>query len=83
MLTVPPPALPGLRLTPTTPLPLGRALPLPVAGLAAVELGAQLVAAALPALGDLLDGVAHRLEPVQLSGAGAARRGRTTLGTLA
>jgi hypothetical protein len=50
------------------PLPSGRptALPLAAVGLAAVELGAELVAAALPALGDLLDGVAHRLEPVQL-----------------
>jgi hypothetical protein len=49
-------------------LPSGRptALPLAAVGLAAVELGAELVAAALPALGDLLDGVAHRLEPVQL-----------------
>jgi hypothetical protein len=87
VLTVPPPALPGLRLTGTTPLPLplgwALPLPLPVAGLAAVQLSAQLVAAALPALGDFLDGVADRLEPVQLSRAGAARRGRTALGSLA
>ena len=51
-------------------LPVGQALPLPLllplAGLAAVELGAELLAAAFPALGDLLDGVAYRLEPVQL-----------------
>ena len=66
------PALPGLRLTRTTPLPpalalpFDRALTLPLVGLAAVELGAELLAAALPAFGDLLDGVAHRLEPVQL-----------------
>jgi hypothetical protein len=39
---------------------------LPLAGLAAVELGAQLVTSALPALGDLLDGLTQRLEPVQL-----------------
>jgi hypothetical protein len=38
-----------------------------LAGLAAVELGAELVAAALPALGQLLDRLAGRLEPVQLS----------------
>jgi len=56
---------------------------LPVAGLAAVQFGAQLVAAALPAFGDLLDGVAHRLEPVQLAWAGATRRGRAALGALA
>jgi hypothetical protein len=37
-----------------------------VPGLAAVQLGAELVAAALPALGHLLDGVADGLEPVQL-----------------
>jgi hypothetical protein len=37
-----------------------------VAGLAALQLGAELVAAALPAFGDLLDGVADGLEPVQL-----------------
>jgi hypothetical protein len=37
-----------------------------VTGLAAVELGAELFAAALPPLGDLVDGVADRLEPVQL-----------------
>jgi hypothetical protein len=41
-----------------------------LAGLAAVELGAELVTAALPALGDLLDGLADGLEPVQLSGPG-------------
>jgi hypothetical protein len=39
-----------------------------LARLAAVELGAELVAAALPALGDLLDGAADGLEPVQLPG---------------
>lgn len=76
-LAVPPPALPGLWLTRPT------LLPLPVAGLAAVQFGAQLVAAALPAFGDLLDGIAHRLEPVQLSRAGATRRGRAALGALA
>jgi hypothetical protein len=38
-----------------------------VTWLAAVQLGAELVAAALPALGYLLDGVADGLEPVQLS----------------
>jgi hypothetical protein len=54
-----------------------------MAGLAAVELGAQLVAAALPAFGDLLDGVARRLEPVQLARAGATGRGRAGLGALA
>jgi hypothetical protein len=42
-----------------------------LAGLAAVELGAELLAAALPAFGDLLDGVAHRLEAVQLPRPGA------------
>ena len=47
------------------------ALTLALARLAAVELGAQLVAAALPALGDLLDGFAQRLEAVQLSRARA------------
>jgi hypothetical protein len=40
-------------------------------GLAAVELGAELVAAALPTLGHLLDGVADGLEPVQLPRPGA------------
>jgi hypothetical protein len=45
------------------------ALPLP--RLAAVEFGAELVAAALPAFGDLLDGVADGLEPVQLARPGA------------
>jgi hypothetical protein len=49
-------------------------LTLAAVGLAAVELGAQLVAAALPALGDLLDGVARRLEAVQLPRTGAAGR---------
>jgi hypothetical protein len=49
-------------------------LTLAAVGLAAVELGAQLVAAALPALGDLLDGVARRLEAVQLPRPGAAGR---------
>jgi hypothetical protein len=39
--------------------------------LATVEFGAELLAAALPALGDLLDGVSHRLEPVQLPRPGA------------
>jgi hypothetical protein len=63
-------------------LPLGRALPLPLAGLAAVELGAELLAAALPALGDLLDGVPHRLEPVQLPRSGPPLRGRAALGAL-
>ena len=63
-------------------LPFGRALPLPLVGLAAVELGAELVAATLPALGDLLDGVAHRLEPVQLPRPGTPRRGRAALGAL-
>jgi hypothetical protein len=47
---------------PTVPGPARLAL----ARLAAVELGAQLVTAALPAFGDLLDGAAQRLEPVQL-----------------
>jgi hypothetical protein len=41
-------------------------LPLPLARLAAVELGAELVAAALPAFGHLLDRVADGLEAVQL-----------------
>ena len=83
------PALPGLRLTratalpPALALPFGRALPLPLVGLAAVELGPELVAATLPALGDLLDGVAHRLEPVQLPRPGTPRRGRAALGGLA
>jgi hypothetical protein len=54
-----------------------------VAGLAAVQFGAELVTAALPAFGDLLDGVAHRLEPVQLARAGATGRGRAGLGALA
>jgi hypothetical protein len=53
-----------------------------VAGLPTVEFGAELVAAALPAFGDLLDGVAHRLEPVQLARAGATGRGRASLGAL-
>jgi hypothetical protein len=51
-------------------------------GLAAVELGAELVAAALPALGHLLDGVADGLEPVQLARPGApglGGAGRTLL----
>jgi hypothetical protein len=71
------PALAGLRLAapvPRLPLTLPRlppTLPLPPVGLPPVELGAELVAAALPALGDLLDGVAHRLEPVQLPRTGA------------
>jgi hypothetical protein len=78
------PALAGLRLgapVPRLPLTLPRlplilprpplALPRPPVGLPPVELGAELVAAALPALGDLLDGVAHRLEPVQLPRPGA------------
>ena len=62
--------LPRLRLTrsPT--------LGLPLAGLAAVELGAELIAAALPALGQLLDGLPDGLEPVQLPRAGAPGRGR-------
>jgi hypothetical protein len=51
--------------------------------LAAVELGAELVAATLPAFGHLLDGVADRLEPVQLARAGTAGRGRAGLGGLA
>jgi hypothetical protein len=63
-------------------LPFGRALPLPLVGLAAVELGAELVAAAFPALGDLLNGVAHRLEPVQLPRPGTPLRGRAALGAL-
>jgi hypothetical protein len=67
------PAVPGPARLPT----------LPVAGLAAVQFGAELVAAALPAFGDLLDGVAHRLEPVQLARAGATGRGRAGLGALA
>jgi hypothetical protein len=46
-------------------------------GLAAVELGAELVAAALPALGHLLDGVADGLEPVQLPRPGAPGLGGT------
>jgi hypothetical protein len=54
-----------------------------VAGLAAVELGAELVAATLPALGDLLDGAAHRLEPVQLPRPDSLGRGRATRSTLA
>jgi hypothetical protein len=54
-----------------------------VAGLAAVQFDAELVAAAFPAFGDLLDGVAHRLEPVQLARAGATGRGRAALGALA
>ena len=80
--------MPGLRLTRATPLPpalalpFGRPLPLPLVGLAAVELGAELVAATLPALGDLLDGVAHRLEPVQLPRPGTPRRSRAALGAL-
>jgi hypothetical protein len=44
-------------------------------GLAAVELGAELVAAALPTLGHLLDGVADGLEPVQLPRPGAPTPG--------
>jgi hypothetical protein len=46
-------------------------------GLAAVELGAELVAAALPTLGHLLDGVADGLEPVQLPRPGAPGLGGT------
>jgi len=49
-------------------------LTLAAVGLAAVELGAELVAAPLPALGDLLDGVARRLEAVQLPRTGTAGR---------
>jgi hypothetical protein len=61
-------------------LPSVRApLPLSSVRLPPVELGTQLVAAALPALGDLLDGVAHRLEPVQLPRAGTPRRRRAAL----
>ena len=54
-----------------------------MAGLAAVQFGAELVAAALPAFGDLLDGVAYRLEPVQLARTGATGWGRAALGALA
>jgi hypothetical protein len=46
-------------------------------GLAAVEFGAELVAAALPTLGHLLDGVADGLEPVQLPRPGAPGLGGT------
>jgi hypothetical protein len=38
-----------------------------VAGLAAVQFDAELVAAALPAFGDLLDGLADGLQPLQLA----------------
>jgi hypothetical protein len=69
-------ALARLPRAPALPSPVpGRApllLPLASVGLAPVQLGSQLVAAALPALGDLLDGVAHRLEPIQLARSAAA-----------
>ena len=55
------------------------ALPVPTVGLPPVEFGSELVAAAFPAFGDLLDGVAHGLEPVQLSRAGAPGGGRAAL----
>lgn len=55
------PAVPG-----PARLPLVGGPTLALARLASVELGAQLVTAALPAFGDLLDGAAQRLEPVQL-----------------
>jgi hypothetical protein len=47
-----------------------------LARLAAVELGAELVAATLPPLGHLLDGLPNGLEPVQLPRPGAPRLGR-------
>ena len=51
-----------------------------MAGLASLQLGAELVASALPAFGDLLDGVAHGLEPVQLARARAPGGGTGALG---
>jgi hypothetical protein len=55
-----------LRLPAAPALPPAFSLGLPPARLAAVELGPELLASPLPPLGQLLDGAADGLDPVQL-----------------